>query len=378
MNIEYRFSSPDGDIPLSSEDLEKHFKITLQREHPDLTLRDYFKALEEFILVHNREYVTDLIGAAETEKLIIRSEKHGAFYHIASVDLLYRDEKKRFSLCSAVNETGRNSLRHEFENITNLNRETQLPYLPRTHCLTEISSSSDDKMNIILVALMEWLEDYHEWHLHKGESDQEQRLIIWDQHRGYRFASYSEAGEIYKQAAKIHMLYYDFRSYRQIYPWHHAAGDFIVKTGNKTELKLTTARGYDSIMNHWEINNINPMIAAVYFFLNLTIKMRLDRQDGTGELLWANELFLNPVIDGFLEGLAMKEKEEKELSVEIKKIPDLLKSFSSDELEKLLYSLLPIYEKEDLEEFVIIKNNLPTHAVELSRSLKSNTGAILG
>ena len=89
MIFEYRFSSPEGDIPLSSEDLNKPFKITLQKEHPVLTLGDYFRVLQEFILVHNREYLTDLMGATGIEKLIIRSEKHGALYHIASIDLFH-------------------------------------------------------------------------------------------------------------------------------------------------------------------------------------------------------------------------------------------------------------------------------------------------
>ena len=377
MIVEYRFSSPEGDIPLSSEDLNKSFKITLQKEHPVLTLGDYFKVLQEFILAHNRDYLTDLIGATGIEKLIIRSEKHGALYHIASIDLFHGEETKRFALCSAVTETGRNSLRHEFEIITNLNRETNLHYLPRTYCLTDIISSYDDKMPPILVTLMEWFEDYHEWHLQEDESSRQQRLIIWDQQNGYRFASDYEAREIYKQAAKIITLYYDFTSHRHIHPWHHAAGDFIVKTKDKIELKLTTARGYDSIMDHWGADNIIPMTAAVYFFLNLTVRMRLDRQDGTGKLLWADERFINPVIDGFLESWVMKGNEEMELSDELKKLPDLLKSFSSDELEKLLYSLLPIYEKEDSEEFAIIKNNLPQHALDLYKSLKSNTGPIL-
>lgn len=371
MNIEYCFSSPDGDIPLSPKNLEIPFKISPYKEHPHLLLLDYFKTLEEFILKHNRKRVSELIRASKIEKIIIRSEKHGVLYHIASVDLIFGDEIKRFGLCSAVSEIGKSNLAHEFETISNLNRGSHLPFLPQVFAITEVTPSYGEQRNTILIALMEWLENYHEWHLHKGKGGQKQQIIIWDQQRGYRFASNQERDDIFKEVAKILTLYYDPVTYRQVYPWHNAAGDFIVKTGNPTEVKLTTVRGYEPITDFWKTGKMTPTIAAVYFFLNLTVRMRLDRQEGTGELIWAEEQFLRPVINGFLEGLVIKEN--KGNSEEINKIPDLLKSFNSDELEKLLYSLLPIYEKEDLEEFTIIKNNLTTHAIELYRSLKSNT-----
>ena len=46
--------------------------------------------------------------------------------------------------------------------------------------------------------------------------------------------------------------------------------------------------------------------ALLVFFLNLTIRMRLDRQDGIGEIVWADDIAIKGTLQGFLEGLALK------------------------------------------------------------------------
>ena len=46
------------------------------------------------------------------------------------------------------------------------------------------------------------------------------------------------------------------------------------------------------------------MAALLLFFLTLSIRMRLDRLDGTGDVAWADDSSLTGVWTGFLEGLA--------------------------------------------------------------------------
>ncbi len=48
------------------------------------------------------------------------------------------------------------------------------------------------------------------------------------------------------------------------------------------------------------------MNALLVFFLNLTIRMRLDRLDGTDELAWSDDITVPGSLLGFLEGLAQK------------------------------------------------------------------------
>jgi hypothetical protein len=49
MEIEYCFASPDGDITLDQEALQQPFLIAPGKQHPFLTLGDYFSGIERFI-----------------------------------------------------------------------------------------------------------------------------------------------------------------------------------------------------------------------------------------------------------------------------------------------------------------------------------------
>ena len=46
--------------------------------------------------------------------------------------------------------------------------------------------------------------------------------------------------------------------------------------------------------------------ALLFFLLNLTLRIRLDRLDGVGEIAWADEGCLSPALEGFF--LALEEK----------------------------------------------------------------------
>ena len=53
-----------------------------------------------------------------------------------------------------------------------------------------------------------------------------------------------------------------------------------------------------------------PWEEALFFFLlNLTLRIRLDRLDGVGEIAWADEGCLSSAFDGFF--LALEEKVER-------------------------------------------------------------------
>jgi hypothetical protein len=41
------------------------------------------------------------------------------------------------------------------------------------------------------------------------------------------------------------------------------------------------------------------------FFLNLSIRMRLDRYDGVGDIVWADGPVVQSTLDGVMDGLAL-------------------------------------------------------------------------
>jgi len=185
---------------------------------------------------------------------------------------------------------------------------------------------------------------------------------IWDVKEGDRFISNEEANEIFRNASKILTLYYNTRDLCQIYPFDHAAGDFVIRTeGIKIDIKLTTARDYQPIMIFHEEEETNPMLALVYFFLNLTIRMRLDRIDGVGRGIWVEDYFVQATIQGFFEALNIMVSEGRYHLGEVSDLISLLKAFNIEELYKMYDPLLDFYKWDGPEYISLIQSNLKRH-----------------
>ena len=71
--------------------------------------------------------------------------------------------------------------------------------------------------------------------------------------------------EVYRQAAFILTLYYDVETFEQIFPWHHAAGDFVVKADEgAVDVRLVTARQYAPMIE--PNDDMPPTRSACFFF----------------------------------------------------------------------------------------------------------------
>ncbi|MBW1780077.1 MAG: hypothetical protein JRL30_05005 [Deltaproteobacteria bacterium] len=381
MIIKYLFSSPEGDISLGPEDLKRPFLITPSKSHASLTLGDYFEALKAFVWGDGGERLFRVLGgsAPEVEELDhiqeiwIRSEKHGVFYHVASVEILFGDRTFKFAVSTAVTEEAKARLTNEYEILKFLDRSLRLPYLPKVYEKGDVPcQEGHNHHETLTLMLSEWFQGYHEWHLSIDEKDHCQKVCIWDFENGHRYASEEEVLEIFRQASEILTLYYDARSFKQIYPWHHAAGDFVVKTGaSGTHVKLTTVRNYQSIMDFLSKDRVNPMTALVYFFLNLTLKMRLDRLDGVGETAWAGDFAVGAATTGFFEGLSAMKKAGRFPHKTVNEVLTLFQSFSEQEFERVFRSLFVLYQDDDPADLSLLHTNLKNHITALSQALRT-------
>lgn len=162
----------------------------------------------------------------------------------------------------------------------------------------------------------EWFRDHHEFHLcarAHGSHDAPLRLHVWKPGQNDLYLDNTRIRELYRGAALILTFYLDTHSFRQIYPWHHAAGDFIVdESVTPVSVKLVTARGYRSLLPG-KSNAGDKMLGALHFFVNLTIRMRIDRVEGTGDLAWAGPAAFYGIIRGFAEAWENKERENPEV-----------------------------------------------------------------
>jgi hypothetical protein len=202
----------------------------------------------------------------------------------------------------AVTARGKAWVCREFEVLQYLNSKYDFPFLPRAYFQGEAFLSS------MPMFLGDWFQGYHEFHLSIDKEDGSQKLVFWDTDKGHCYLSRPRVRQVYSQAAKILTLYYDIKTFEQIFPWHHAAGDFVVKTHEKSmDVKLVTARQYAAMLEPAEGVSVHE--ALLFFLLNLTLRMRLDRLDGVGAVAWADDESMDATLEGFVEGLWTKERQ---------------------------------------------------------------------
>lgn len=363
-NIKFLVASPSGDLPVDKD----KYDFPLEGDTLKTPYRVYFDAIETFLF---HETMKPLINAVtetrkketavkEIQEIIIRTEKHGALYHPASIEVVMRGNSVKFGLNVAVTDTGKESLKREFIVLRTLHEKFNLPYIPKPYFVYEFNS--------MVFLLEEWFEGYHEFHLSMTEGG-EQLIKLWEFGKGYQYLSYEQSFEVYRQASKILTLYYDMNDFSQIYPWHHAAGDFIARIEDeKIDVRLTTARQYEPYMVFQEKEHINPVIALFFFLLNLTIKMRLDKLDGVGDTVWANDFCLEATVKGFLDGLRLKEEFNNYFSSE-QEFFNLLKSFHLEDLRTAYSPLIDLYNITD--DYPIINANFIGHVEELYTILQN-------
>ncbi len=357
--IRFLVSSPLGDVPVDADRLD----LPLECDPLKTSYRSYFHAIEDFlkgdaytgIIKATSEKLGSNVTVQDLNEIVVRTEKHGSLYHPASVEVILNGSKVKFGLNVAVSDTGREWLKKEFDAVRKINSKFGLPYLPSVYYFDERES--------IAFLLEEWFEGYHEFHLSVAE-DGKHRIKLWEYGKGDRFLSKKQSFEIYRQVSKILTLYYDINDFSQIFPWHHAAGDFIARIeADKVDLRLTTARQYEPYMVFQDNDGLNPILALFFFFLNLTIKMRLDKLDGVGDTVWAEDFCIDATLKGFFEALRMKDH----LSEGGADFLDLLKSFGTEDLKAAYQSLVDTY--SGTADYPVIVANLDEHITALQTTL---------
>jgi len=135
-------------------------------------------------------------------------------------------------------------------------------------------------------------------------------------------------------------------------------------------VRLTTARNYRPLMVFPAKHRLNPLLALIYFFLNLTVKMRLDKLDGTGQTAWAEETTLKAATVGFFEALQMMEAEGRYGLGKPGDLHALLKSFGPQELGTLFNGLADLYQEEDPSDLLVIQKHWGDHIKGLFEALQ--------
>jgi hypothetical protein len=287
-----------------------------QASDPSLSYGPYFRAIQDVIsrdtygpLVDaTARQLTEHVSLTDIDEILIYGEKHGSDYHPARVEVTVNDACAAFVMNVAVTARGKDRLCREFDVLKHLNEKYDFSFLPQAYFQGEAFCSAGQDRGSMLMFLADWFKGYHEFHLSIDENHGSQKLVVWDTVKGHHYLSPSQARQVYRQAAKMMTLYYDMETFEQIFPWHHGAGDFVVKTQDKSlDVRLVTARQYAPMLGRSQEISVHE--ALLFFLLNLSVRMRLDRLDGVGPVAWADEGCVEATVSGFIEALWTREQQ---------------------------------------------------------------------
>ena len=344
-------------------------------EHPAgqfVTCGDYFTAVRAFLEEAPHHRLADAVSArigrpivvADLETVDICLEKHGNFYHPARVAVVMDGKVLTFAVNAAFTETGRRLIGDDYKNLRRLTRQCAYPFFPHVSHLGEIRSRSGQQKWRLFLG--QWLEGYHEFHLHRITPGAAARMIAWDPLRGSMPLSDNQIGIVYRQAAAILAATYNLVTTEHIGTWHHAAGDFIVRIEPDVDVKLITVRRYKPLLHNPPGDTESIFQALLLFLLKMSVRMRLDRDGGTGDLLWAEEGAVPVTLDGFFEGLSWQVLHQQVPD----EIPTLFHSYLKQLTEQELLDLLEAVIRNnmtDAMELGLVCRHLETHA----RSIRS-------
>ncbi|MBI4768455.1 MAG: hypothetical protein HY787_28325 [Deltaproteobacteria bacterium] len=375
-------------FPQSRLDKGLHLSRTdfTEPNQPLWTYRLYFRAIRKILSQDAYKTLKEAVRRQlclpdkpiEIKEVLVYSEKHGNWYHPAKIEVITPQGCARFVLNVALTDRGQAVMSREIEAFTYLTGKYNYPWLPALYFYEEsVRTPFPDKENQGLplsLFLADWFEGFHEFHLSVDPLDGIIKPVLWDGSTKPNYLANLQARQLYRQISKILTLYYNPRTYEQIFPWHHGAGDFVVKVnGERTEVRLITVRQYGPLADPEEMSIEE---ALLFFFLNLSIRMRLDRVDGIGEIAWAGEDCLNSTWEGFLDGLWIKEKEGTLAPGFRNKFLKDLSRFSGVELNEKFLDLLASYSPE-APDLPVLRNNIISHIQQVHRIIKLGRNILL-
>jgi hypothetical protein len=325
----FKFFLSSRNNPVREGDFVWSTPIPLSRHPSDRTFEpdsdifinhgDYYTAARNFLQKDRYAIITQTVSqylyrnitADEIEEIRIFLDKHGEFYHPAKVEAVLQAVKIPFVLNVAVTDVGKQYAQREYRLLKRLNTQYPDSFIPKVYALDSVFTKMDQVETRMFLG--EWFEGFNEFHMSLDPSDGKCKIIVWDHEHGNFFLTPHQTMELYRQAAKILTYYYNVETFEQIFSWHHAAGDFVLTCQkDDIELKLVTVRQYRSMFENTIVSeSIKPdseliLEALLVFFLNMAIKMRIDRLDGVGDIVWSDDSALKGILKGFFEALALK------------------------------------------------------------------------
>ncbi len=302
--------------PVSAACRQHRIPAGRQAESPrhDWTYEDFFTAIQSFLSAAAcrvpRQCAAQILGqpvsADQLKAISIYLVKHGHFYHPCRLALHLPDTCLNLVLNVALSADGRNGMGQEFSLLQRLRRQTRLDAIPEVYAM---GNGTGVRGKSAPMFIGQWLEDYCEFHWSEADVSTCRQMMLWQADGTTRGVDANQVNSVYRQAAMILTAAYHPLTTRQIFPWYHAAGDFVAKVAGdgRMDVCLITVRGYKPLAPDGPPieSAADLMDALTVFVLGMSMRMRLDRCDGTGPVLWADAHVLRAAIAGMLQGLQL-------------------------------------------------------------------------
>jgi hypothetical protein len=343
---------------------------------------DYFSACRDFLTKDDFKTIVFAVSQQihrpvtieDLETIHITLEKHGEFYHPARVEMTIKGLGVAFVLNVAVSKAGKNCIKRECRLLTKLIKDFPFVFLPKVFGQEGVFSKSSGIE--IRMFLGEWFGGYNEFHLSRDPVAGKLKIRVWDLEHGNFFLTADQTMALYRQATKILTYYFNLETFEHIYAWHHAAGDFVVKCENGLiDVKLISVRQYGPMFANDDAGRAEPpdipvLESLLVFFLGLAIRMRLDRLDGTGAMVWADKSVLQPVLKGFCDGLTLKPKLSPMPETLIDCFREHMLTYSWSDLLDLNQALLNRYHSRS-PDVAVIRQYLKQHVKDLNQVIRN-------
>lgn len=336
--------------------------------HADFTHGDYFSAARRFF---EDDHCPGLFpnSCRKPTDIDICLMKHGECYHPAKVMAAGDGHRRSFVLNMAVSDPGRRIIDTEIAALQRLGETPGPSFVPGVHCQGSVPMDGGREVRMFLG---EWFEGYHEFHLSGRDPG---RLCVWGE-QDLPFLLFPEqAVLLYHQASKILTRYYNPVTTEHVSRWHHAAGDFVVQClKNEVNVRLITVRHYGSLLKMDEgaddpaYRSEQALAALLLFLIDLSIRMRLDRLDGIGDMAWADDTAVVGTWSGFLEGLSGNCFPTALLPDPITQFRDHLSMYSPEDIHELAEAVAASLAMGPAEKAVIVKH-LPSHVETLMETI---------
>ncbi len=276
-----------------------------------VTYGDYFKATRDFLLKNDLALLRRALSrslerpieVSDLEGVSVYLVKHGAFYHPALIEVAACGQRLPMVLNVAVSTEGQRILPREFQSLIQLNAGRPRKFWPDVFGQGVGVTPGGRQLPMFLG---QWLEGFSEFHLTVDPASGDQGVVVWDAHKGHWMLTQSQIRQVLSQAACILAYAYNPLTFYSILNWHHAAGDFVIGTAaDGPAVGLITVRNYAPFVKA-ELTDVTAMLDTLLVFLvGTSLRLRLDRLDGTGPVACYPPDVVPAIWQGFSQGIQM-------------------------------------------------------------------------